>query len=129
MGRLTPPDVAMEMAKLNRIKIYSICVGSTLELKDEVNTDIGPRRQKQQLEFNEHLLQDLAKQTGGQYFNAKNKEALRTVYASINQLEKSKIKKMNYERAEDKNLSWVSAALALRLIEVVLRYVAFRKFA
>jgi len=64
-GRLIPPDVAMEMAKLYRIKIYSIGVGSALELEEEVNTDIGLRKQKQQLEFNEHLLQDLGKQTGG----------------------------------------------------------------
>ena len=127
-GGTIPPDIAMEMAKLYRIKIYSIGVGSAIELEEDVETDTGPRRQKQMLEFNEHLLQDLAKQTGGQYFNAKNKEALRTVYASIDQLEKTTIKKTNYERADDKFLPWVIAAIALLFFEALLRYTVFKKF-
>jgi Ca-activated chloride channel family protein len=127
-GGTIPPDIAMEMAKLYKIKIYSIGVGSAIELEEDVETDTGPRRQKQMLEFNEHLLQDLAKQTGGQYFNAKNKEALRTVYASIDQLEKSTIKKTNYERAHDKYLPWLIAAIFLLLIEILLKYTLFKKF-
>jgi Ca-activated chloride channel family protein len=56
------------------------------------------------LEFNENLLQELAKDTGGKYFHAENQELLKVTYAGIDQLEKSKIKKTNYERAEDKFL-------------------------
>lgn len=42
------------------------------------------------MEFNGNLLQELSKETGGVYFNSKSKEALKTVYLSIDKLEKSK---------------------------------------
>lgn len=127
-GGLIPPDIAKEMAKLYNIKIYSIGVGSAIELEEVVETDIGPRKQRQKLEFNENLLQELAKETGGRYFNAKNKEELQTVYSSIDKLEKSKIRKINYERTEEKYLIWGIAAVTLLLIEALFRYTVFRKF-
>jgi Ca-activated chloride channel family protein len=127
-GGLIPPDIAKEMAKLYKIKIYSIGVGSAKELEEVVETPYGTKRQNRTLEFNENLLQELSKETGGVYFNAKNKEALKTVYASIDKLEKSKIQRTTYERAEEKFLPWVIAAIGLLLAELLLRYTIFRKF-
>ena len=127
-GGLIPPDIAKEMAKLYKIKIYTIGVGSAKELEEVVETPYGTKRQKQTLEFNENLLQELAKETGGVYFNAKNKEALKTVYSNIDKLEKSTIRRITYERAEDKFLPWIIAAVALLLMEAFLRYTVFKKF-
>jgi Ca-activated chloride channel family protein len=127
-GGVIPPDIAMEMAKLYNIKIYSIGVGSAKELEEEVDTPLGRTRQKLTLEFNENLLQELAKKTGGQYFNAKSKEALQTVYSSIDKLEKSKIKRTTFHRFEDKYLPFAIAAFILLLLDVVLRFTVFKKF-
>lgn len=127
-GGTIPPDIAKEMARLYRIKIYTIGVGSGKELEEEVETPLGRTRQKLTLEFNENLLQELANDTGGQYFNAKSKEALQTVYSSIDKLEKSKIKRTTFHRFEEKYLPFVIAAIAFIILELVLKFTVFRRF-
>jgi Ca-activated chloride channel family protein len=127
-GGTIPPDIAKEMAKLYNIRIYSVGVGSSKELEEDVDTPTGRTRQKFTLEFNENLLQELAKETGGQYFHAKSKEALQAVYSSIDKLEKSKIQRTTYHRFEEKYFAFVIAALAFLILEVVLKFTVFRKF-
>ena len=84
--------------------------------------------QTKKLEFNEALLKDLAQTTGGQYFHATDKEALQKIYASINQLEKSKVEVKTYNRYSDEYIPWLMTALGLVLLEVMLRYTVFKKF-
>lgn len=127
-GGAISPDIARDMAKSYGIKVYTIGVGSEKEIEEVVNTPFGPMTQRKKLEFNERLLQDLAQQTGGQYFHATDKSALEKIYASINQLEKSKVEITTYNRFTDKYLPWLMAGLSLLLIEIVLRYTVFRKF-
>lgn len=127
-GGAISPDIARDMAKAYGIKVYTIGVGSEKEITEVVNTPFGPMTQRKKLEFNESLLQDLAQQTGGQYFHATDKSALEKIYASINQLEKSKVEITTYNRFTDKYLPWLLAGLSLLLIEIVLRYTVFRKF-
>ncbi len=127
-GGQVPPDIAKEMARLYKVKVYTIGVGSEKEVEEVVDSPFGPVTQKKKLEFNEGLLQDLAKSTGGQYFHATDKEALQKIYNSINQLEKSKVKVNTYNRFTDKFQPWLLAALALLVLEILLRYTLFRKF-
>ena len=127
-GGTISPDIARDMAKAYGIKIYTIGVGSEREVELVVNTPFGPMTQRKKLEYNEGLLQDLAQQTGGQYFHATDKNALEKIYASINQLEKSKIKITTYNRYTDKYLPWLIAGLSLLVLEIVLRYTVFKKF-
>jgi Ca-activated chloride channel family protein len=127
-GGTIPPDIAKEMAKLYNIKIYTIGVGSGKELEEEVETPMGRTRQKLTLEFNENLLKEIAKETGGQYYSAKSKEALQTVYSSIDKLEKSKIKRTTFHRFEEKYFPFVFAAILLLMLEIIFRFTVFRKF-
>lgn len=127
-GGQVPPDIARDMAKLYKVKVYTIGVGSEKEVEEVVDSPFGPVTQKKKLEFNEGLLQDLAKSTGGQYFHATDKEALQKIYNSINQLEKSKVQVNTYNRFTDKFQPWLLAGLALLLLEMLLRYTVFRKF-
>lgn len=127
-GGTIPPDIAKEMAKLYRIKIYSIGVGSEKEIMEEENTPFGRIRNPIKLEFNEGLLKTLAQETGGQYFHATDKEALTKIYTSINELEKSKIEITAFNRFTEEFLPWVLIALGLLLLDIVLRYTLFKKF-
>ncbi|MGI8950133.1 MAG: vWA domain-containing protein [Chitinophagaceae bacterium] len=127
-GGTISPDIAKEMAKLYGIKVYTIGVGSEKEVTDVTNTPFGPMTETRKLEFNERLLRDLAQSTGGQYFHATDKEALQKIYASINQLEKSKVEVTTYNRFTDKYLPWLIAGLSLIVIEMILRYTIFKKF-
>ena len=72
-----PLAVAIKTAKKYDIKVYTIGVG-------------------QSSSFNPAVLQQIAKETGGQYFMANSIEKLQEIYATINQLEKSEIKADKY---------------------------------
>jgi len=127
-GGLIPPDIAKEMAKFYKIKVYTIGVGSEKEIDEQVQTPYGSMTNRKKLEFNEGLLKNIAAETGGQYFHATDEEALKKIYASINQLEKSHIKITAYERFTEEFLPWLLAAIAFLLAEAVLRYTVFKKF-
>lgn len=127
-GGTIPPDMARDMAVLNKIKVYTIGVGTEGEVQEVVNSPLGTVTQTRKTQFNENLLQTLAASTGGQYFHATDKEALQKIYASINQLEKSKIQVTTYERATDKFFPWILAGVIALFLEILLRYTFFRKF-
>jgi Ca-activated chloride channel family protein len=127
-GGLIPPDIAKEMAKLYKIKVYTIGVGSEKEVDEQVQTPYGSVTSKKKLEFNEGLLKNIASETGGQYYHATDQDALKKIYASINSLEKTKIKVTSYERFTEEFLPWVIIAVALLFLEVLLRYTVFKKF-
>lgn len=127
-GGLIPPDIAKEMAKFYKIKVYTIGVGSDKEIDEQVQTPYGSMTNRKKLEFNEGLLKDIAIETGGQYFHAADQDALKKVYASINKLEKSRIKITAYDRFTEEFLPWLLAAIGLLITEAVLRYTVFKKF-
>jgi len=116
------------MAKQYGIKVYTIGIGSEKEIQQTVDSPFGPMTQTKKLEYNEALLKNLAEVTGGQYFHATDRDALQKIYASINQLEKSKILVTNYNRYTDKFFLLLVAALVYLSLEVLLRYTLFRKF-
>jgi Ca-activated chloride channel homolog len=128
VGGVIPPDLAMQMAKQFKIKVYSMGIGSEKEIDEVLEFPLGHIRQKRKLEFNEGLLQDLARETGGQYFHATDNDALQKIYTSINQLEKTKIKITTYNRYKNQFQIWLFAGIIFLLLEVVLRYTAFKKF-
>jgi len=127
-GGTIPPDMALQMAKYYGIKVYTIGVGSEKAVDEVVDSPLGAVVQHKTLQFNEALLKKLADETGGQYFHATDNTALQKIYASINQLEKSKILVTSYDRYIDKFFPLLIAALAYLLLEVLLRYTLFRKF-
>lgn len=127
-GGTIPPDLALQMAKYYNIRIYTIGVGSEKDVDEMVDSPLGPVVQHKKLEFNEALLKNLADQTHGQYFHATDNDALIKIYASINQLEKSKINVTSYNHYTDKLLPLLIAAFVFLLIEIVLRYTVFKKF-
>lgn len=127
-GGMIPPDIAKEMAKLYGIRVYTIGVGSNKEVDEMVETPSGRMSNRKKLEFNEVLLQDIARETGGQYFHATDNEVLKSIYSSISELEKTKIEVTTYDRFSEMFFPFVLAAILFLLIEMVLRYTMFRRF-
>jgi len=128
VGGAIPPDIAKQMAKAYKIKVYTIGVGTDGEMQQAVSGPLGTVMQTTKMEFNAPLLQQLANETGGQYFHATDKEGLQKIYSSINELEKSKVQVNNYERAVDKFTPWLLAGIIAIVLETTLRYTLFRKF-
>ena len=128
VGGSVPPDLAKAMAQKYGVRIYTIGIGSEKEINEVVESPLGQITEKRKLEFNEGLLKDLASSTGGQYFHATDNDALRKIYDSIDQLEKSKIKVTAYNHYTNEFLPWLVAGIALLLLEIIFRYTIFRKF-
>ena len=127
-GGIIPPDIAKEMAKLYAVRVYTIGIGSEKEVEVPVETPFGSVIQKKKLEYNEALLKTLAAETGGQYFHATTKQHLEGIYESIGKLEKSKVQVKTYHRFTERYQLPLAIALALVMLELVLRFTVFKKF-
>lgn len=123
-GGVIPPDIAKEMAKLYKIKVYTIGVGSENTVEEVVNGVT----EKNKLEYNEGLLKELADFTGGQYFHANDKTALKKVYEGINLMEKSRVEVVTFNKFTDNYRGVLIAGLLILVIELVVRYAILRKF-
>ncbi len=72
-GDVIPLDVSIKALKKHKVKVYTIGIG-------------------EQGDYNEMELRRIAKETGGEFFSAKDKETLEEIYKKIDRLEKSEIK-------------------------------------
>jgi Ca-activated chloride channel family protein len=127
-GGMIPPDIAKKLAITYGIKVYCIGIGSEQEMDVKISSILGTVTQKRKMSFNENLLKDISAETGGQYFQAKDKTALTNIYASINQLEKSNIEITTYNRYTDEYLPFLLIGLGLIIIELLLKLTLFKKF-
>ncbi len=127
-GGLIDPSTAKEIAKSLRVKVYTIGVGTEGFAPVPVQTPEGIVMQKEQVNIDEKLLTQIAGETGGKYFRAKDNESLKNIYAEIDKLEKSKIEVSSLHRYTEKFIPLALAAVALLTLEMLLRFTVFRKF-
>ena len=86
------PRVATAAAKALGVKVYAIGVGSDGQVPFPVaRTSRGVDYRMVRFEIDEALLQEVADETGGEYFRATDAEALRGVFDTIDQLERTEI--------------------------------------
>ncbi len=127
-GGLIDPKTAKEIAKAFSIKVYTIGVGTDGYAPQPVQTPMGIVMQNGKVSIDEKLLKEIAGETGGKYFRAKNNEGLTDIYAEINNLEKSKVEISKQTHYIEKFFPFLMAALGLIFLEVLLKFVVFRKF-
>ncbi len=128
-GEPTPPeqvdpDVAITMAQKFGIKIYTIGVGGA-----QGGYGIHPWfKQVVQIPtpLNETLLKKIAEKTGGMFFRATNPKEMRTVYDTIDRLEKTEIQTNIFHRYYEAFLNFIWIVLLLFGLELVLRLVIWR---
>ncbi|MEP7163960.1 MAG: VWA domain-containing protein [Ferruginibacter sp.] len=127
-GGLIDPKTAKEIAKSFSVRVYTIGVGSEGFAPQPVNTPLGIVIQNEKVSIDEKLLTEIATETGGKYFRARDNESLAGIYRNIDVLEKSKVEIINTIRYQDKFFPFVLAAILFLLMEVLLNYTVFRKF-
>ncbi|HPD42886.1 vWA domain-containing protein [Seramator thermalis] len=115
------PLTAADLAKSYGIRVYTIGVGTKGMAPTPVQTPFGMRIQNMPVDIDEKTLTEIASLTGGQYFRAVDTEGLREVYREIDQMEKYLISVQNVTRKQELFLPFALAALALILIELILR--------
>jgi len=127
-GGLIGPINAKEIAKAFGIRVYTIGVGTEGYAPFPIKTDLGVIIQQQKVTIDEKLLKEIAGETGGKYFRAKDNSGLENIYNEIDGLEKSKVEITTITRYTEKFFPYVIMALVLLLLELVLRFTVFKKF-
>lgn len=124
------PKIATELAVEYEIKTYTIGLGSNGTARAPVG--ILPNGKFQygltKVEIDEELLKNIAVNTGGLYFRATNNKKLEEIYNEINKLEKTEIEEFKYYNYEEKFRPLILLALALLIIEWLMRNTLFRSF-
>lgn len=124
-GAIGPLD-ALELAKVYKLKVYTIGVGTMGNAVMPMQTPMGTVRQTVPVEIDEPLMKKIAAETGGRYFRATNNKSLQNIYGEIDKLEKSKIEVTSYKHYADLYFPFAAAAILFLLAELVLRYTIFR---
>ncbi len=128
-GGLIDPKTAKEIAKAFAVKVYTIGVGTEGYAKQPVQLPTGEIvYQDAKVTIDEKLLTEIASETGGQYFRAKDNAGLSKIYDEIDKLEKSKVEISSITRFTEKFFPFVIAALALLFLELLLKFTVFKKF-
>ena len=82
-GKITP-DQALELAVDKGITIYSIGIGADVMLQRSL---FGTRRVNPSSELDEATLTNIAQQTGGKYFRARDSQSMSEIYQLLDDLE------------------------------------------
>ncbi|MEE4255409.1 MAG: VWA domain-containing protein [Bacteroidales bacterium] len=120
------PLSAAEIAKIYGIRIYTIGVGTMGVAPYPVQTPFGIQYQNMEVKIDEGILKQVAEVTGGRYFRATSNKKLKEIYEEIDQLEKSKIDVTEFSRRHEEFLPLALLALALLMMEIILRNTIFR---
>lgn len=117
------PLTAAQIAAKYDIKVYAIGVGTmgqALYPTMGINGQIEYTMQK--VEIDEKSLQQIAQTTGGKYFRATSKSALRDIFAEIDKLEKTRMDVQRHSQMEDNYQPWAIALLLLLAMCAIIRY-------
>ena len=111
-----PIQDAIDIANLFGIKIYVIGIGS-----HGVFFQQGPFGVSQfETDFNTELLEKVAQETGGRFFDAKKAQDIAKVYDEIDRLEKSKYQNDIYTKHYDYFIPFVFGLLSLIFLELII---------
>lgn len=117
---LIDPRTAARTAEAFNIKVYTIGVGTEGEARIPTGRGLnGFRYEMLPVRIDEALLTEIANNTGGKYFRAKDAEALSRIFSQIDQLEKTPVDVVRYARHEERTRPFLAAAVALLAVELL----------
>lgn len=122
------PMTATEIAKEFDVKVYTIGIGT--EGKALMPVQVRGNGEfiydKVEVDFDETLLKEIAKLTGGKYYRATSSESLQRIYAEIDQLEKTELEVTSIKIESEAFHIFAFLALIFIFLEISLRYTFFR---
>lgn len=126
--RLIDPLTALEIAKEQHVKVYTIGVSAApstvVESTDAPNRNRNPAADQ----LDEDLLRKIANETGGRYFRALDHEGLKNIYQQIDTMEKSKVEITTFKKYEDLFPLLILVASGLLFLEMILRFTILKRF-
>lgn len=114
------PRTAAEAAAAMGARVYTIGVGTEGEARIPTGRGLsGYRYEMLPVRIDEALLTDIATRTGGQYFRAKDSDALSRIFGQIDQLERSEVEMVRYRSADETTRPLLLLALAALAMELL----------
>lgn len=120
MGAIDPLTAASIAAEYG-IRVYTIGIGKQGYAPYPYQTPFGKQYQNVEVKIDEDLLRQIAKTTGGKYYRSTKNSSLKVIFDEIDKMEKSRINVAYYKEYTDVGQRWVLVALALLVLELVLR--------
>src|SRR6202000_723179 len=127
-GGLIDPNTAKEIAKQVGVRVYTVGMGTEGFAPVPVQTPGGVVMQREKVNIDEKLLTQIANETGGHYYRAKDNESLKNIYSEIDKLEKSKIEVTGLRRYTEQFYPFALIAALLLALELLLKWTLLRKF-
>ncbi len=124
-----PPLTAADAAAALGVKVYTIGIGTRGTARTPVATDGFGRKVYRQVpvDIDEDTLRQVAARTGGKYYRADSTETLRSIYAEIDEMEKTEMEARRYAAWEDWMAFLLVPALGLLVLETMLSHTVWRK--
>ena len=117
------PLTAAEIAQKFNIKTYTIGVGTIGEAPYPFKDAFGRTvYQNVPVKIDEKLLKEVSSMTGGKYFRADSKKKMKEIYEEIEQMEKTKLQELTFQKFEEKFFMFALLAAILLFIERLLRF-------
>jgi Ca-activated chloride channel homolog len=121
-------ETAIDEAKKAGVKVYTIGAGTTGIAP--IRVDVGNGRtelMQTQVSIDETTLKHIAKETGGEYFRATNRESLESIYSQIDKLERTTFEEEQFVEFHQYYGWFVIAAMLIALLALVLRGTVLRR--
>jgi Ca-activated chloride channel family protein len=130
-----PPNTAAEAVKALKIHLYAIGAGTNGMALAPIYTPRGPVTdatgeilyQRQQVEFNEAGLKEVAKIADGQFFRATDTKSLEAIFGDIDKMEKSTISVKKYQHYRDLFPICIMGGCGLLLGQILLSQTIWKK--
>ena len=125
MGKVGP-ELALEIAKAYKVRVYTIGVGTTGQAPYPQQTPFGTQKIMMPVQIDEALLTKIAKETGGNYYRATGNTSLTAIYKQIDKLEKVRIETNTYKHYAELFFPFALIAICALALEVLLRNTVYR---
>lgn len=120
-----PPATAAQIAKQKGVRVYTIGVGTTGSIK--IPDPYGFSSTVIETKIDEESLKEIAEQTNGKYFRAKDEKVLKKVFDEIDKLEKSVLDVDRFTYTEENFEPWILLSLCSLGLYLLLRYTVLRR--
>ena len=114
------PETAADMAKTENIRVYTIAVGIQDYMAEYYNDQTG-QMETIKLEFDEKVLQMIAKKTNGKYYNASDNNKMEAIFKDIDLMEKNIILEDENSKQDELFYPFAFVALILFLVAFILQ--------
>ena len=126
MGDISPMTAA-QIAKSMGVRVYTIGVGTNKVARYPLPVAGGIQYVNIPVEIDTKTLKSIAAMSDGNYYRATNNKELRQIYRDIDKLEKSRLQVKKFSKRYEAFQPFVLAALAMLLLEILLRYTILRR--